>query len=122
MSTLKLRSAIVLALALAATAPALAGRPTVFDFMEYERKLREASPTPHLHPWLAATIKNISVSKRRLTFVHAPTTSAGMPTMTMTLDTAPSVHLGDFRVGDLVDVQIDNHSDRVWIIGLRQRR
>ena len=118
----KYRIAFRAALVLVGVAPAQAGRPTVFDVMEYQRKLREASPTPHLHPWLTATIRSVSMSKRRLTVVHAPDASAGMPIMTMTLGAARNVSLGEFRAGDSVDVQIDSHDGRLWIIGLRRRQ
>jgi|APMI01.1.fsa_nt_gi Cu/Ag efflux protein CusF len=116
------RTAFALALTLASVAPAYAGRPTVFDFMEYERRMREQSPTPHLHPWLAARIKSVSLSKRQIVFVHVPDASAGMPAMTMTLAVARNVSLSGIRAGGLVDVQIDSHGGKVWIIGLKQRR
>lgn len=105
----------------AASENALAAKPTIFDFYEYQRKLRDASPTPHEHPWIPATVEGIDRARKEVTIYHVPAPSSGMPAMTMTFGIAEGVHLNMVKIGSSVDIQIDKHNGLIKIIDIRMR-
>jgi len=109
-----------LAVAMAA-GNSFAGRPTTFDFYEYVRKRQEASETPHEHLWIPAEVRSVDRSTRQITIVHNLSQATGMPRMNMTFAVTDRAHLPMLRIGDRIEIQIDNHNGLIMVIDLRMR-
>lgn len=115
------RSTILgLALSVAMQVTAFA-KPTIFDFYEYQQRIRAESTSTHEHPWLRATVRAVDRARRRIRITHVPAPALGIPAMTMTLDVAANVDFSRFKVGTLIELRISKLNGSVKITDVRMR-
>lgn len=115
--------AIALALALAGTAPAMAGMSSLEWIQKWQqlekRKTGKADETSAVH--VGVRVVKVNLPGQKLTISHGPVKKIAMPAMTMTFPVADTTHLKMLKKGDRVVIDVANESGVVKITGFTMK-